>query len=85
MNRKSFTNVFFIVVGLFVFPVGLSTSLPEANAQTLVIQGGTLIDGTGRSSIENSIIIIEGDRFKAVGRSGQVAIPAGSQIIERQG
>ena len=30
-----------------------------AQAQNLVIQGGTLIDGTGRAPIENSIIVIE--------------------------
>jgi hypothetical protein len=85
MNRISFTNVCFIVVGLFGFLVGLSTSLPEVKAQSLVIQGGTLIDGTGRPPIENSVIIIEGDRFKAIGRSGQVAIPAGGQIIDVKG
>ena len=53
----------------------------SARAQTLVIQGGTLIDGTGRPPIDNSVIVIEGDRFKAVGRGGEVAIPAGAQVV----
>jgi len=53
-----------------------------SDATTVVIQGGTLIDGTGRPPVENSLIVIEGDRFKAVGVSGQVAIPPGSQIID---
>jgi imidazolonepropionase-like amidohydrolase len=53
----------------------------SAQAQTLVVEGGTLIDGTGRAPIENSVIVIEGDRIKAVGRSGEVAIPPGSQIV----
>jgi hypothetical protein len=30
-----------------------------------VIQGGTLIDGTGRAPIRNSVIVIEGNRIKA--------------------
>jgi imidazolonepropionase-like amidohydrolase len=51
----------------------------------LVVQGGKLIDGTGKPPVENSVIIIEGDRFKAVGVSGQVAIPPGSQIIDVKG
>ena len=48
----------------------------RSQAQTppvLVLQGGLLIDGTGRTPIDNSVIVIEGDRFKAVGRSGEVA------------
>ena len=53
-----------------------------ANAGVLVIQGGTLIDGTGRPPVENSMIVIEGDRFKAVGINGQTAIPPGSEIID---
>ncbi|MEA2903388.1 MAG: hypothetical protein QOI12_775 [Alphaproteobacteria bacterium] len=53
----------------------------DAQAQNLVIQGGTLIDGTGRAPIENSVIVIEGNRIKAVGRSGEVAVPPGSQIL----
>ena len=57
----------------------------SARAQTLVIQGGTLIDGTGRPPIDNSVIVIEGDRFKAVGRSGEVAIPAGAQVVDVKG
>jgi hypothetical protein len=38
-----------------------------AQAQTLVVVGGTLIDGTGRAPIENSVIVIEGNRFKSIG------------------
>lgn len=53
--------------------------------KVLVVQGGKLIDGTGRPPVENSVVIIEGDRFKAVGVSGQVAIPSGSQIIDVKG
>ena len=54
-------------------------------SNALVIQGGTLIDGTGRPPLENSVIVIEGDRFKAIGASGQVPIPTGSQTIDVTG
>ena len=59
--------------------------LTQARAQTLVIQGGLLIDGTGRPPIDNSVIVIDGDRFRSVGRSGEVAIPAGAQVIDVKG
>jgi imidazolonepropionase-like amidohydrolase len=70
--------------GLCVVAVvfGLAAS---AHAQTLVVKGGTLIDGTGRPPIENSVIVIEGDRFTAIGRSGEVAIPPAAQVIDVSG
>ena len=53
--------------------------------QAVVIQGGTLIDGTGRAPVANSVIIIQGNRIQAVGRAGQVRVPAGAQVINAQG
>jgi Amidohydrolase family len=53
--------------------------------KALVVQGGKLIDGTGRPPIEESVIVIQSGRFQTVGRSGEVAIPAGAEIIDVQG
>jgi imidazolonepropionase-like amidohydrolase len=36
--------------------------------QTLVIQHGTLIDGSGRPAVANEAIVIEGNRIRSVGR-----------------
>jgi hypothetical protein len=51
----------------------------------LVVQGGRLIDGTGRPPVDNSVVVIESGRFQAVGRSGEVAIPPGAQVIDATG
>ncbi|HSF57612.1 MAG TPA: amidohydrolase family protein [Candidatus Binatia bacterium] len=53
--------------------------------QTLVVQGGRLVDGTGRPPIENCVIVIQGGRFQTVGRSGAVSIPAGAEVIDVKG
>ncbi len=53
--------------------------------EILVVQGGKLIDGTGRPPIDNSTIVIQGGKFTAVGRSGEVAVPAGAQVIDVRG
>ena len=50
-----------------------------------VVRGGKLIDGTGRPPVENSVIVIEGSKFRAVGRSGEVSVPGGAEIIDVQG
>jgi len=51
----------------------------------LVIQGGTLIDATGRPPIEDAVIVIEGERIKSVGKRGEVAIPRGARVIDAKG
>ena len=51
----------------------------------LIVQGGKLIDGTGRAPVENSVIVIQASRFQAVGRSGEVSIPAGAEVIDVRG
>ncbi len=51
----------------------------------LVIQGGTLIDATGRTPIENAVIVVEGERIKAVGKRGEVAAPRNARVIDVNG
>jgi len=47
--------------------------------------GGTLIDGYGSAPIRNSVVIIEGERIKAVGQVGTLAIPQGAEVISTEG
>ncbi len=51
----------------------------------LVIQGATLIDGNGGVPVENSVVVIEGNRITAVGVEGEVTLPDGAQIIDAAG
>ena len=43
--------------------------------------GGTLIDGTGRPTIQDSAILIDGGLIKDVGPSGSVEMPDDAEII----
>ena len=51
----------------------------------LVIDGGTLIDGTGNPALENAAIVVEGERIKSVGKKGELSIPKGSRLINAKG
>jgi imidazolonepropionase-like amidohydrolase len=44
--------------------------------------GGTLIDGTGRSPIKRSVILIKGAVIEKVGEEGEVKIPSDAQIFD---
>jgi imidazolonepropionase-like amidohydrolase len=47
-----------------------------------VIKGALLIDGTGKTPLIDSVIVIEGSTIKAVGAHGQVTIPSNVKIID---
>jgi amidohydrolase family protein len=53
--------------------------------KSLIVKGGTLIDGTGRPPIENAVIVIQNGRFKAVGSKNEVAIPSDAELIDVAG
>lgn len=42
--------------------------------QTIVLEGGTLIDGTGSEAQPDAVVVIEGERVKAIGRRGEIAL-----------
>ncbi len=47
--------------------------------------GGTLIDGFGGKPIRNSVVLIEGERIKAVGQVGALAVPAEAEVVSTEG
>ena len=64
----------------------LLSALPgNAQSQALVIEGGTLIDGTGAAPRQNAVIVMEGDRIQAVGTKGQVSYPPNAKVIQADG
>ncbi len=50
-----------------------------------VLVGGTLIDGYGSTPIKNSVIIIEGEKIKAVGTTETLKIPKNAEVISTEG
>ena len=75
-------SIFLIIVGCLLLTANPSQT-QSSNVKALV--GGTLIDGYGSTPIRNSVVIIEGERIKAVGQVGTLAIPAGAEVISTEG
>jgi imidazolonepropionase-like amidohydrolase len=47
--------------------------------------GGTLIDGFGSTPIQNSVIIIEGDKIVSIGTIDTIKIPGNAEVISTEG
>lgn len=71
--------------------VACSSPPPTANApeategRAVVFEGARLIDGEEFLPIEDSAFIVEGGKFTAVGRKGEVDIPAGAVRVDLTG
>ncbi len=68
--------VFFLSVeGVLPLPVA-------AQNQLIVIDGGTLIDGTGRAPVARARLVVQGNRIREVGSQEDIQIPAGAKVID---
>lgn len=54
-------------------------------AQTIVLQGATIIDGTGAPPKSDGVILIRGKKIVAVGRRGEVRFPDDANVINVTG
>ena len=55
------------------------------DATSLVIRGGTLIDGTGADPRENGTIVVRGNKIESVSQDANQPAPEGAQVIDAEG
>jgi len=72
-----------VLACVFAFAFTLHPSGQTRAVKALV--GGTLIDGNGSRPLQNSVILVEGDRIRAVGQVGSLQVPAGAEVISTEG
>lgn len=53
-----------------------------ASAATTYIKAGRLFDGTGDATGQNRVVVIEGERIKAVGLASEIKVPEGARVID---
>jgi len=57
----------------------------SSSANVTALVGGRLIDGWGGAPVNNSVVLIEGERIKAVGTVDSLPVPAGADVIDCRG
>src|ERR1700730_17237641 len=64
----------------------LAVRMPAQTPPTsLVIEGGTLIDGNGGTPVRDAVIVIAGNKIASVSRKGQLSYPSNAQVIKADG
>jgi hypothetical protein len=81
MTKKLVGSLLYLFVYLFI--LGLSA----ASARNLLIQGGTLIDGTGKAPVQNVRILVEGNTIRRIwtGDANAPSLPPDTQVVNAQG
>lgn len=63
----------------------VSAHAAAAQQPTVALVGGRVIDGYGGPPIDDGVVVIAGERITAVGRRGEVQVPAGARVISTEG
>lgn len=74
-----------IVFSSITLLIAQDKTTPPKEKPVVAVIGGTLIDGTGKEPVANTVIIIEGDKIREVGLVGKVKIPKDAQKIDASG
>ncbi len=74
-----------LVAAFAVALTGTPQVLRAQSSNQLAIVGGMLIDGHEGVPIQNSVVLVEGDRITHVGTVSDTGIPAGARVIDANG
>ena len=71
------------LIGLAVaFVIGAFTA---ADAQTTVLRGARVIDGSGGAPLDNATIVIRDGRIVTIGPSAGIPAPSGAEVVDYAG
>ena len=62
-----------------------SEPVADVPPSTLYVKAGRLFDGSGDAYLLDRVIVVEGERIKAVGTASEVAIPGGAEVVDLSG
>src|SRR5262245_2394996 len=82
VRRTKATTTLSLLAGM-IFTLSWPAVGPAQNITAY--EGARLITGDGGTPIEDSVFIVEGNRFAQVGRRGQVTVPAGAARVNLAG
>jgi cytosine/adenosine deaminase-related metal-dependent hydrolase len=73
-----------LVLAVTTAVIGCFAAQAES-AGSVALVGGRLIDGFGGPPLEHSVVLIEGERIKAVGTVDSLPVPPGFTVISTAG
>jgi len=79
------TAVRSVLVAWLVLAASLGAQPARSPSRLKALVGGTLVDGFAGPPIQNSVILIDGDKISAVGQVGTLSVPHEADVISTEG
>ena len=77
-----FVAACFLVISVGAQGSGAVRPQPPVGQGYVVLKAARLIDGTGKATIKNAVVIVKDNNIEAVGAEGQVPLPTGAKVID---
>ena len=78
-------NFLTIMFSIGLLSIVLSIVAAQRGATATVFEGARLITGDGSAPIMDAAFVVDNGRFTAVGRKGQITVPAGAARVDLTG
>ena len=82
---RYFTALFCVLTFLNCSASFVQRAEERDGGPSLVIRGGTLIDGTGADPLENATVVIRGNKILSVSQDASQPLPQGARLIDAEG
>src|SRR5919106_6882899 len=79
------SKIFGLCVALLVLLVAAPHAQRGAAGPVTAIVGARLVDGTGAAAVNDSVILVSGDRITAAGPRASVQVPRGATVVNASG
>jgi imidazolonepropionase-like amidohydrolase len=77
-------TLIFCTILVLIAPAGTSAQRGSGGPVTAIV-GARLVDGTGTAPVDNSVILVSGDRITAAGPRTSVQVPQGATVVNAAG
>jgi len=74
-----------LLLPLLILALMTASVQAQSRNATLIINGGTLIDGTGAPPVPDAAVVVRGDRIADAGPSSKMTIPKNTKTVDARG
>lgn len=85
MSKRQFTIAVSLLVAVFLMPAGAQQRRAVGSPHRIIIEGATLIDGTGAAPLPNAVVVIEGNKIQSITSGSFPVAQDGMTVIKAQG
>jgi imidazolonepropionase-like amidohydrolase len=74
-----------IVLACVIGRAGPAAQTPRPAGGLTAIVGARLIDGTGTAPVDDSVVLVQGERIRAAGARAAVQVPRDAEVVDARG